>query len=206
MAKVKLDLSGKSEADVIDLGTQHSAAMNGNANFPTPNPSTADFDAALAAAVAAVADTDALYTAWRASVAAKDAAIVELRNQLTQRASYVDNASGGDEEKILSSAFSVRAAPTPVGLPGQPGNLIARMGSLEGTIELDWDPVRGARSYIIDCKLHSDTEQWQQVKISTRSDVTLTGLISGSTYAFRVRAVGTAGEGPWSDEAVKMAP
>lgn len=32
------------------------------------------------------------------------------------------------------------------------------------------------------------------------------GLTSGTMYAFRMKAVGTAGEGPWSDEAVMRAP
>jgi hypothetical protein len=32
------------------------------------------------------------------------------------------------------------------------------------------------------------------------------GLVSGTTYAYRVRALAAAGEGPWSDETVRMAP
>ncbi len=207
MAKVKLDLKSKTDAEIIELAQQHIAAMTGNANFPTPMPDAAGFLALTTTAADALAAADAAHTAWRTAVATKDAAILELSSAgLNARASYVDSASGGDEAKILSSGFNTRAPATPIGLPAQPGNLIAAMGSLEGTMELDWETVRGAVSYIVECKLHSDSEQWQQVKIVTRSDATLTGLVSGSTYAFRVRAVGAAGEGPWSDEAVKMAP
>jgi hypothetical protein len=44
------------------------------------------------------------------------------------------------------------------------------------------------------------------VKITTRSSYTVTGLTSGDTFAFRVRAIGSAGDSDWSDEAIKMAP
>jgi hypothetical protein len=32
------------------------------------------------------------------------------------------------------------------------------------------------------------------------------GLTSGSKHWFRVAAIGAAGQGPWSDQAMKMAP
>lgn len=47
---------------------------------------------------------------------------------------------------------------------------------------------------------------WQQVKIVKQSRCISTDHTPGKIYAFRVRALGTEGEGPWSDEAVKMSP
>ena len=41
---------------------------------------------------------------------------------------------------------------------------------------------------------------------STASKTTISGLESGVEYAFRVAAVGAAGQGPWSDESVKRVP
>ncbi len=43
-------------------------------------------------------------------------------------------------------------------------------------------------------------------KIPTPNDYTATALTSGQRYIFRVAAVGPLGQGPWSDEAGKMAP
>ncbi len=68
-------------------------------------------------------------------------------------------------------------------------------------------PVKRAKSYILDCRTHGATPgPWAQAKILTTTKFALTGLTPGQEYSFRVRAVGSAGEGPWSDEAVKMAP
>ena len=47
---------------------------------------------------------------------------------------------------------------------------------------------------------------WQQASVVTKSKTTVSGLTSGTKYWFRVAAVGTAGQGPWSDPATKLAP
>ncbi|MBN8457573.1 MAG: fibronectin type III domain-containing protein [Verrucomicrobia bacterium] len=48
---------------------------------------------------------------------------------------------------------------------------------------------------------------WHQAKVAARSSATLTGLVSGKKYAFRIRALGPNDlVSPWSDEAVCMAP
>ena len=40
----------------------------------------------------------------------------------------------------------------------------------------------------------------------TKSKATVSGLATGTKYWFRVRAIGAAGPGPWSDPATKVAP
>ena len=77
---------------------------------------------------------------------------------------------------------------------------------MEGQILLVWDSVHGASSYIVECKEHDTPQPWQQVKILKQVRYTSTDHTPGKTYAFRVRALGPQGEGPWSDEAVKMSP
>jgi hypothetical protein len=84
-------------------------------------------------------------------------------------------------------------------------NLRATMGDLEGEIDLQWDAIYGAVSYIIECREYNPATGWSQIKFLKQSKFTVAGLVSGKTYAFRVRALGPKGEGPWSDEAVKMA-
>jgi hypothetical protein len=40
---------------------------------------------------------------------------------------------------------------------------------------------------------------------ATKSKATVTGLTSGTRYWFRVAAIGSAGQGPWSDPATAIA-
>jgi hypothetical protein len=87
-----------------------------------------------------------------------------------------------------------------------PGDLTANVGDDEGEIDLGCDPVTGAGSYEWQCRLHADGNAWQPAKTSTTSKITLTGLTPGALYGFRVRAIGAAGPGAWSDEASKRAP
>jgi len=75
-----------------------------------------------------------------------------------------------------------------------------------GRLDVRWKAINGAKSYVVECRTHGATPgAWQQVKITTSARYNATGVTPGQEYAFRVRAVGAAGEGPWSDEAVKMA-
>jgi Fibronectin type III domain len=68
------------------------------------------------------------------------------------------------------------------------------------------DPVKGTQTYVVECREHVDGNAWQQAKLSTKSRNDIAGLVSGKTYAFRIAAIGAAGQSPWSDEAVCMAP
>ena len=80
------------------------------------------------------------------------------------------------------------------------------MNEISGRLDVKWKRVKGAKSYIVECRTHGATPgPWQQAKLCTAAKCSITGLIPGQEYAFRVRALGAAGEGPWSDEAVKMA-
>lgn len=80
------------------------------------------------------------------------------------------------------------------------------MGSKEGEIDVSWDRVAGADSYVMERSPNVLPRAWDLMKIVTQSSFTATGLVSGQTYVFRMAAVGPLGQGPWSDEAKKMAP
>jgi hypothetical protein len=90
--------------------------------------------------------------------------------------------------------------------PQRQGN--AEIGSVGRLFQsaMHWDAVHGASSYIVDCRENEAAQPWQQVKIVKQSRCTSTDHTPGKIYAFRVRALGPLGEGPWSDEAVRMSP
>ncbi len=207
MSKPKLELKQKTDAELLGFARAHHTAMNGNANFPAPLPAAAAFLVIVDDFDAAVTEADTKDKAAQAAFSAKDAQRELLEVALTQRANSVEITSSGDETKILSAGFSTRSQPAPIGAMTQPQNLRATMGTMTGVINVQWNSVKGAKSYILDCRTHGATPgPWSQAKILTTTKFALTGLTPGQEYSFRVRAVGSAGEGPWSDEAVKMAP
>jgi hypothetical protein len=161
-------------------------------------------------------------TAKRTEIVSKQAAVVEavsrldtleseletlerqLDELLTAEGAYIQSASAGQENKILSAGVEVADAPSPVGQLPAPANLRATGGDLEGEADLSWDPVPGRDTYIAECA-SAATGPWNQIYVGKRSSCTTSDLSSGQMYYFRVRAVGAAGPGPWSDIAHKRA-
>jgi Fibronectin type III domain len=126
---------------------------------------------------------------------------------LTALGMTVEVESGGDEAFILSTGISVRNKPGKAGIPKHPEALSAVAGAAPGTIVLKWKGVSGSRSYLIRATTNiADNDSWVQVAVSTRASVEVPKLESGKQYWFQVGAVGTAGQGPWSDPATKLAP
>ena len=108
--------------------------------------------------------------------------------------------------RVVPDALFGEAAP--VGTPTQVLDLVVTAGDFDGTLDLAWDPVRGAVSYKIWISLDPVTPtSYAFKKSSSKSSDTITGLTSGVKMWVRVRAIGAGSEpGPWSDPAVKTVP
>jgi len=207
MNKIKLNLRNMNYSEKLQFARQIVTSMTGNANFTTPDP-------ALAAVTTAADELETAYN--EANVARQDAAAkastqddkdYSLDMILVKLANYVENASSGDESKILSAGMGLRSKPAPIGALSLPSGLTATAGDKEGEIDLSWDRVNGAKSYVVEQSPEPLTStSWKQVTISTKSSFTVLGLVSGSKYWFRVSGIGAAGQGPWSDPATKYAP
>lgn len=206
MAKAKLELKKKTDQELLAFAQAHKAAMTGNANFTTPIPAAAAYDTAITNFNNALAALAAARTAVNQAMTNKETARTALEALTTQRGDYVDLTSGGDEAKIESSGFGVRGPSAPVGELPAPANLSSSYGDNDGEIDLSWNPVRGASSYQIECKINSDAGVWQHATNANGSSVTVKDLVGGTVYAFRVRANGAAGPGAWSDVNVRRAP
>lgn len=209
MPKFKLDLTKKTPAQKVTLAENHVTAMTGNASFPVAGrlPTDAAFQTALDALSAAEADVEAKKTALKQARATRDAAELAMDSALNSRASYCEAAQPNDDAALASTGLPLRTAPAAIGDLPAPGDLVASMGDDPGEMELSWDPVYGANSYAIEKREHNvPAAVWAAVQTVSQSKLTVTGLTSGTTYAFRVRAIGPKGTGPWSDEAVKMSP
>ncbi|HLD35310.1 MAG TPA: fibronectin type III domain-containing protein [Planctomycetota bacterium] len=207
MGKVRLGLKKMPILDKIALATRIVTAMTGNPNFATPNPALADI----------TAKTTALRTSYNAALSKRaqakaatdlqDADEKELDLKLTQASLYVENVSAGNDGKILSAGMNLRHNIVRIGELSVPKNLLAKAGGGDGEIILNWDPVRGARSYVVEITTDANVpSSWKHKTNVTESSAAITGLTSGGKFWFRVAGVGAAGQGPFSDPAAKYAP
>jgi hypothetical protein len=211
MAKVKLELQDQSDEEIKILATLHKTALTtspGNTQYPTPTPTPAVFDLALANYTAKLAEIGLADTHLGSLRSEKDQLRKVLEQRLTERAAYVQGASGSDAAIIQNSGFAIQSDPTPTTSLPKPQNVAATTGLNAGEIKITCKAIPKAKSYIWECRTHDENAApgpWTQVKVSGKASMTAMGLISGKKYAFRVRAIGPNDiESPWSDEAVAM--
>ncbi|MBP1639438.1 MAG: hypothetical protein H6Q17_1021 [Bacteroidetes bacterium] len=126
-----------------------------------------------------------------------------LENTLHTVAYKVQDLSGGDESKILSTGFDVIQKPSPVGLLDQPINVQVKQGKISGSLELSWDVVDHAHSYEVRCtKNPKTTESVYQITTTTKSKAVVSGLDLGQTFSLQVAGVGSDPRRVWSVEVV----
>lgn len=207
MSKVKLNIRNLSATELVAKARQIGAALTGNPHFATPPVTqiTAAADELEAAHATAQAARQTALTQTNILNEKIDALVATLR----QAAGYIESVAGDDETKILSAGVHVKstAASTSTGDIVAPAGLSASAGDHEGEIDLIWDKVKGAKSYVLERSPDPPTAiSWAHEAVSTRSSATASGLTSGTRYWFRVAAVTSAGQSGWSDPAIKMAP
>ena len=79
-----------------------------------------------------------------------------------------------------------------------PKPIFITKGNFPGEVNLSWDAVSGATSYILQIS-RGRRGKWKHVDIITEPFYMLTGLRNGSHFFFRVAAVFRNGQGPWSE-------
>ncbi len=208
MNKFKLQLSRKPVPEKIMLGDAHIAAMAGAgplATYPVADrkPSDAEMQTAQDELVDAQAEVDAAETALKAAKANRDAKEAAWDIVITARANHCESVTPTDLVALASTALPLRANPSPIGQLPAPGNLVVKDSAYEGQADLTCEVVDGAGTYEWQCRLHTEGSTWETKSSTTARKTKITGLTPGQQYAFRVRAIGAAGPGPWSDEAVK---
>lgn len=203
--KIKLNLARLSVPQLLVFAQEVNSKMTGNAWFMTPNPTLAALTSSYSAAnIAATAAEAAQQTAMQ-KIIERDNLVLALENLLTQLAAYVENASGGDTAKILSSGFAVRSTGGPVGQLPAPENMRAEAGSDAGQLLATWDRVSRANSYeLATCTDPVNENGWAHRGSVTRTKFQITGAPSGARCWVRVRAIGSAGPSEWSEPAVAM--
>jgi len=207
MAKVRLNLRGLSTSIKAAKARQIVTAMTGNPSFTTPTPALTAVTAAATALETAI--DDALMA--RNTAVTKTAMMHDkeeaLELILRQLASYVESIAGDDELMILSAGMEVKAPGVASSTPATPAALSATEGDHEGEIDLSWDPVNGAKTYVIERSPDPPIPaSWAHETVSLKSSVSVGGLVSGTRYWFRVASMASNGQSGWSDPATKIAP
>jgi len=205
MGKVKLDFSHLSLAEKVIRAQQVVAGLTNNPTFQTPHPPLAQITASVEAVQTVLVEVQSLRQAARAKTAEQNELEATLNKQMSQLAAYIESITGGDETLILKAGFSVREAAT-AGDTDAPTGLSASEGDHDGEIDLHWNRVGRARSYVIERSADPPSDSsWTHEKIVTSSSATISGLTRGTTYWFRVAAVGTDGQSGWSGPATRIA-
>jgi hypothetical protein len=205
MSKIKFDINHMTNDDEIAYMGPIVTKMTGNSAFTTLASKTTAAGTSLTAYAAANADV----LATQQTLDQKRTLLANAR--LTTENSFRDLVIGAesltrDAATLQSGGWEIAASSTaPVGQLPQPQNLHATGGDLDGTVDLGWDPIkRGVQTYVAERATAADGP-YTQCYIGKPSSCTDTGLVSGTEYWYRVRALGAAGPSPWSDRASKRA-
>jgi hypothetical protein len=207
MSRIKLNLRSLTIPEKIARSQQIVAALTDNPNFNAPHPPLAQVSAAINELETATNAAQAARQDAKAKTAAQNAKEEALDKIMTQLVAHVESVAGDDQQLIMSAGLDVRAAATASATVSAAPALTATVGDHDGEIDLSWDTVRGARSYVVERSPDPPTESsWTHAAVSTRSQTTIEHLTSGTRYWFRIAAVTATGQSGWSNPAMKIAP
>ena len=177
--------------------------MVGNASYPTPTPTMPVLQTAIATLAAANAAVD--NNAGRAEHQARGVAEKAVHALLKQLAGYVQMASGGDGNTILSSGFTLVVRGSEHGEPNPPVNVNSRFTLHSGRVALKWTPEAGVDMYHVFMSTKDAPFEWKLVGTTTKSRFDLDGVVPRDLYWLAVSGINAAGESSLSGPARCMA-
>ncbi len=188
MATVKMGYYTLTIPEQIERTRLIVTMMTGNAYFTTPSPTMAVMSAAATALETAYNEAR---NRDKIKVAAMNARRKELLQLVLALASYVQQATEGDGEKILSSGFAIRAkgAPKP-DTAGEVTNLRLSDGPASGSLVSKWDAASDAINYVVETATTADFSDSRYYAITTRTQKVLKVFKPGNTIWVRVRGLG----------------
>ena len=200
MATVKLEINRANLSAKIQILRSIVSQMTNNPHFPSPAPALADVTTAINALETAANEASAARAEAKRKTALQNSAETTLDSLAAALAGYVDAASEGDAEIILSSGMGVRSKPSkpqPMTAPEMAGSELTQVA---GELLLRWSRVAGAYTYLIERTTDpAAVAGWTNGDSATRTKAVVKGLTPGTRYSFRVAAVGPLGTGPWSE-------
>jgi hypothetical protein len=202
MNRLNTGFSRVSDGQLVNIAQSVIAALTGNEHFPALNPSLATVGAALAELRVALAMPRGI--ARNAAINGRRPKLVTLLEQLARN---LELTPGVTDAMLATSGFWLRRMPTRTSAAvDAPANVRLKATGTSGQLQVLCRAVGRARAYQVQFTQHPNGDQWNDggVFASTRA-ILINGLTRGKDYWARVRAIGPAGPGPWSDPATAMA-
>ena len=192
---VKAGFKRLKAADKVVRAKEIATKMTGNPNYSDPTPKLEDVKTSANNLYDALQNQNGS----KESTALKNTAEASLDLLISSLAGYVQAASSGDENKILSSGFDVRNAKTPPVKLGPVSELTAKLSLNQGEVILKWKGLKGSKLYVVGSFADGQVDTYKPVGESTKATVSISNLESGKVYFFRIAAINAAGLGTWSE-------
>ena len=176
--------------------------MTGNANYTSPTPTLSELSSAYDNYVAALAEAR---SRDKNKVLAKNIRKNTLKAKLDQLYIYVNLTAGNNIEVLAGSGFPLTKERTPVSDMPKPVGFKVTMAEGSGQVHLRSNTIYGAKAYVFQYAVvpSSGDISWSIVNKS-RLRTMINGLVPGTQYMFRIAAVGSKGQGPWSDAIIRF--
>ena len=172
----------------------------------TDNPDVPGNEAAvtrLAAAQAAFAAANAAFESIRLQakelLSARDNAVAEWNSAINSLAALTESITGGDPAKILGTGFGVRSPKSPTQAVEQISEVLVSYDLHPGYSIVEWKPLENASVYRVQCCPGATPDGvWKESGTSTESMFRANGATPGQPCWYRVAAINSLGQGPWS--------
>ena len=199
--KIKSSFSKLSDGQLEDMALAIAAAMTGNPNFTEPGPALAD----LNNSIKLFSDGLALAkTRDKVKVAVKNKLRNDLQLLLINLANYCSYVAKGDRAILASTGFALNAENNLPKTLGSPENFTVQPGNNAGEALVYINTVRNAKAYLF---LYGPSpisnDAWFHA-VSSQPYFTITGLVPGTTYSFKIGATGSKGQAAYTDVISKM--
>ncbi len=184
------------EEDILALAMRMIEALEQHPEgFPDPPVSAAELRAAVEEARAALAACAAAEEEARRQQAAKDQALLGVKDALKARLEYTEVDVRGQPERLSGLGWGGRSGATDREPPGAVRDVAVR-GQTDTSVLLDWRPPADggpAAWYQIQCKMPGGS--WEDVATAVDNDCLLSDQPRGIEFDLRVLAVNQAGVG-----------
>ncbi len=202
-ARVALSFMKLSDAKLVIFADHVITCLTGNSEYPTPNPPLSIVQTALTEFQEKLAEA---VGGGVVRTAHKNAAREALLTKLRSLALYVQEECGGELPRLLTAGYEATKTPAPAGILPAPEGVTLTQGTLSGSLNLRGSAPDNAASFEMQTTTQiANPASWATAGQATAPRMTLDGLTPGTTYWSRMRAIGSAGPGAWSEPVSAMA-